>query len=237
MNAAQPPLRSDRVYRVSRATVGAVFRRFTRLRWLHRDRLEGPAAPAGGHLLAVTHLAHLEPVILGTHVRRRLWFVSRDEFYGFGWSRWLLHHHLCVRVRRSAATASTFRAVDSLLAAGETVGIFPEGGCVRGERSMLLGGPAKAGACVMARRAGVPVLPVAILGCQGLQSPAAYLPWKRNPVFVGVGEPLWFSDEGFVPGEARRAARARDAARLGAAFVELHREMLAEWDVPAEARP
>lgn len=237
MTRADLPLRSDRVYRLSRATVGSVFRRFTRLHWLHRERLDGDLAPLGGHLLAVTHLAHLEPVILGTHLRRRLWFVSRDEFYGFAWSRWLLHHHLCVRVRRRAATPSTFRAADALLAAGETVGIFPEGGCVRGENSMLLGGRAKAGACVMARRAGVPVIPVAILGCQALQSPVAFLPWKRNRVFVGVGEPLFFDQASHRAGEARRAARQRDAARLAEAFAKLHEEMLVTWDVPEAARP
>ena len=102
---------------------------------------------------------------------------------------------------------------------------------------MLLGGSAKAGACLMARRAGVPVVPVAMLGCQALQSPAAFLPWKRSPVFVGVGKPLFFDDRGFVPGEPRRVARARDAARLAAAFGSLHEEMRDAWDVPAVALP
>ncbi len=237
MTPPDPLLRSDRVYRASRATVGRFFRCFTRLHWLHRERLDGAAAPVGGHVVAVTHLSHLEPVILGTHLRRRIWFVSRDEFYGYGWSRWLLDRHLCVRVHRTKPSPSTFRAADRLLGAGEAVGIFPEGGCVRGERSMLLGGPAKAGACLMARRAGVPVLPVAMLGCQALQSPTAFLPWKRSPVFVGIGEPLFFDDRGFRPGEPRRAARARDAARLAAAFASLHEEMLDAWDVPAVRLP
>ena len=237
MKPGRAPLRSDRVYRLSRATVGTLFRRFTRLFWLHRERLKGPEQPIGGHLLAVTHLAHLEPVILGTYLRRRVWFVSRDEFYGFRWSRWLLDRHLCVRVHRQRATPSTFRAADRLLAAGETVGVFPEGGCVRGERSMLLGGPAKAGVCVMARRTGVPVVPVAMLGCQALQSPAAFLPWKRNPVYVAVGEPLFFDEAEHEPGRPRREARARDAARLAAAFAGLHAEMHAAWDLPDAVLP
>ncbi|BAM05154.1 putative acyltransferase [Phycisphaera mikurensis NBRC 102666] len=225
------------MYRLSRLLVGTLFRRFVRLHWLHRERLDGDAAPPAGHLLAVTHLAHLEPVILGTAMRRRVWFVSRDEFYRRRWARWLLHRHLCVRVHRSAATHSTFRAADRLLAAGETVGIFPEGGCVRGEGSLLLGATPKAGVCVMARRAGVPVLPVAVLGCQGLQSPAAFLPWRRSPLYLAVGEPLLFDGAGDVPGEARRVGRERDAAELGSAFEKLYAEMLTAWEVPANARP
>ena len=49
--------------------------------------------------------------------------------------------------------------------------LFPEGGVVKGPATVCRGGPIKKGACVIAQRAGVPIIPCVVLGTHRLNHP------------------------------------------------------------------
>jgi 1-acyl-sn-glycerol-3-phosphate acyltransferase len=180
-----------------------------------RARREGP------YLLAVTHLSHLEPVIVSLAVPRNVRWMARIEFYRYRWSRWIMKANGTFPVNRGGTPVSSIRRAISLLNGGEIVGIFPEGGVVTGKASVIRGGPLKHGVCVIARRAGVPIIPVVVLGAEKLNRVGPWLPARRGRLWIAFGEPLW-CDNKLPP----RRARHEMADRLSKAFVSLYHELL-----------
>jgi 1-acyl-sn-glycerol-3-phosphate acyltransferase len=75
-----------------------------------------------------------------------------------------------------------------LLAAGKLLGIYPEG--TRSPDGRLYKG--KTGVARMALEAGVPVIPVAMVGTDKV-SPAGTKMWRPHPVEIRFGAPLDFS--------------------------------------------
>ena len=64
------------------------------------------------------------------------------------------------------------------------VGIFPEGGVASGKDSMCRGGRMKGGACLIARRANVPIIPCVILGVHTLNRVAPWIPFRRGHLWA-----------------------------------------------------
>ncbi|HEX8341323.1 MAG TPA: lysophospholipid acyltransferase family protein [Tepidisphaeraceae bacterium] len=208
------------IYRTSLTACRFVDFQCIRRQVLHPER----ADRAGPYVLAATHLSHLEPVLVSLSVPRGVRWMSRIEFYKYRWSRWVLEAHGTFPVNRSGVPVSTIRRAVSLLDAGEVVGIFPEGGVVHGPAAAIRGGPIKGGACVIARRAGVPIVPVVVLGADKLNRLSPWLPARRGRVWMAFGQPLT-SDPALPP----RQARHEMSGRLSAAMVSLYAELLAAF--------
>lgn len=196
---------------------------------LGRERL----APSGGLLLAVTHVSHLEPAIVGLHTSRHISWVARKEFYRRAWAAWALNALRCIPVDRRSAAHSAVREAVRRIRQGRAVGIFPEGGVARGGEAVFRGGTCKAGACVIARRAGVPIVPVVILGVEKLNAPGPYLPWRRARVYTAYGRPVLPETTEGTP----RELRERFADRLRAGFVATYRELLDATGIRDEEVP
>jgi 1-acyl-sn-glycerol-3-phosphate acyltransferase len=98
----------------------------------------------GAYVLACSHLSHLEPFVVGTHMRRKIDFMSRAEFYKHRPLAWGLNALDAFKVIRQGVPVSAIRTALDRLARGRIVGIFPEGGVSRGRSSVCLGGPVKA---------------------------------------------------------------------------------------------
>lgn len=139
----------------------------------------------GGLLIVANHQSHFDPVLVGVACRRPLTYLARDTLFrgAFGW---LIRLYQAIPVRRDGLGLDGIKEVLRRLRRGEAVVIFPEGtrtpdGTVRDFRP---------GIAALAKRAKVPILPVALEG--------AYQIWPRDrvrPKFFGmiqleVGEPL-----------------------------------------------
>jgi 1-acyl-sn-glycerol-3-phosphate acyltransferase len=111
-----------------------------------RVRFAEPLPAAGGLLVLSSHQSHLDPLLLGLATDRRLSSLARSTLYRF----------------------KPFGAVITALEAGAAVIIFPEG--TRTGDGRL--GEIKSGFAIIARRSGVPIVPVAIVG--------AYECWPRT---------------------------------------------------------
>ena len=196
-------------YKLARVFVGAIHFQCVRELVLHRDRLARP----GGFVIACTHLSHLEPAVVACHTKRHITWIARVEFFQWWW----------LRIDRAGRSIKTLRRVIGLARGGDIVGIFPEGGVAKGNDAMFRGGPMKRGACVIAIRAGVPIVPCVVLGTEHLNRVAPWLPFKRAKVWVAYGEPI------FPPATSlhRRAARFEMAEKLQAEVVRTYRELLA----------
>ena len=205
------------VYQTSLFAIRMVQSECARRHVLHPER----ARRTGPFVLAVTHFSHLDPIIVSLEVPRVVRWMARREFYRYRWSRYLLDRHAAFPVGRSGAPVSSIRQAIGLLGGGEVVGIFPEGGVTRGRAAAVRGGAIKRGACVIARRAGVPILPVVVLGGDCMTRISPWLPVASGRIWVNFGEPLY--SDAKLP---RRAARFELGDRLSAAFRSLYHELL-----------
>ncbi|QGZ47787.1 1-acyl-sn-glycerol-3-phosphate acyltransferase [Streptomyces sp. QHH-9511] len=150
---------------------------------------EGPAIVAGNHLSFSDHF--LMPAVL----RRRITFLAKQEYFtGPG-----IKGRLTAAFFRSAgqipvdrsskeAGKAAIREGLGVLSRGELLGIYPEG--TRSHDGRLYKG--KVGVAVMAIKAGVPVIPCAMVGTFEIQPPGKVVPRVRR-VTVRFGAPLDFS--------------------------------------------
>ena len=193
---------------------------------------------AGCHgplLIAVTHLSHLDPVLLGIVARGRpIDWLARDEFYKYRPVAALLRGLRAIRVRRFGVSASAVRESLRRLRDGRVVGICPEGGVCRGEQSVLRGGDLKRGVCLISARSGVPVLPAIVLADRNLNTVSPWLPFRRIRLYVAFAGQLIHPPP--LPAKASRAQRkaGRDAmaAELARAYQDLFRETLHAFNLP-----
>lgn len=137
----------------------ALSRLLYRVRVLNADRV--PAT--GGALLVANHLSYVDVLVLQLACPRPIRFVGHAEFPRRSWLFRLIYK-LTGTIPVSPANAlDTVRRVSESLSAGELVLIFPEGGISRTGQLMKL----ERGFELMARKTGVPVVPVAHDGLWG----------------------------------------------------------------------
>ncbi len=120
----------------------------------------GNVPSRGGLILACTHESHLDPIVIATGVRRRIGFVARKSLFKNAFFGWLIGELGARPFDRDETGVSELKGVFKLLSEGEALVFFPEG--TRSKDGEL--GPLKPGIALLARRAGVPVVPVAVDG-------------------------------------------------------------------------
>ncbi|MGH3940468.1 MAG: lysophospholipid acyltransferase family protein [Pseudonocardiaceae bacterium] len=149
----------------------------------------------GGAILASNHLAVVDSFFLSLVVHRRVTFLAKEEYFTSpGVRGWLKRQFFSaagqVPIDRSSASASQ-AALDTgvrLLVEGHLLGIYPEG--TRSPDGRLYKG--KTGVARMALRAGVPVIPVVMVGTDKV-NPIGSRMWRPHPVEIRFGAPLDFS--------------------------------------------
>jgi 1-acyl-sn-glycerol-3-phosphate acyltransferase len=181
----------------------------------------------GGFVLACSHLSHLDPICVGVLVNRKVDWMARLEFFRLRLVAACLWSIDAFPVNRFGVTARAIRSAIARAAAGRVVGIFPEGGVVRGAASACRGGPIKMGACVVAQRAGVPIIPCVILGTHRLNHPLPWIPYRRAHLWVAFGEPVEPRT-----GPDRRRARHEMAEELRSRFAGLLHEATETLGIP-----
>ncbi len=186
----------------------------------------------GGMLIAVSHLGHLDPIVVSAMVGRRISWISRIEFYQHWFMRTLLYHGGAFQVNRTGAALPMIREALRRLKRGEAVGIFPEGELMRGKNSVLRGASIKQGVCLLAALSGRPVLPVIVLGAEQLIHLSPWLPAKRGRLWLHVGKPIHP-----VADSHGRQSRDDFAQRLIAEYTRLYAEMRVEFDLPEDIAP
>jgi 1-acyl-sn-glycerol-3-phosphate acyltransferase len=133
-----------------------------------RVRFAEPLPAAGGLLVLSSHQSHLDPLLLGLATDRRLSSLARSTLYRFKPFGAVITALDAVPIDREASPVAGMKAVIRRLEAGAAVIIFPEG--TRTGDGRL--GEIKSGFAIIARRSGVPIVPVAIVG--------AYECWPRT---------------------------------------------------------
>ncbi len=140
-----------------------------------RSRFAEPLPARGGLVVLSSHQSHLDPLLLGLATDRRLSSLARSSLYAFKPFGAVITALDAVPIDRNASVIAAMKVVIERLRGGAAVIIFPEG--ARTFDGQL--GEFKSGFSLMAKRAGVPVVPVAIVG--------AYECWPRTRLFPRTG--------------------------------------------------
>ncbi|CAM5257284.1 hypothetical protein SVIOM74S_06996 [Streptomyces violarus] len=167
------------------------------LRLVFRPRIEGlEHVPAeGAAIVAGNHLSFSDHFLMPAVLKRRITFLAKAEYFtGPG-----IKGRLTASFFRSAgqipvdrsgkdAGQAAIREGLGVLSKDELLGIYPEG--TRSHDGRLYKG--KVGVAVMALKAGVPVIPCAMIGTFEAQPPGKVIP-NVHPVVIRFGKPLDFS--------------------------------------------
>ncbi len=170
------------LYWTLRAVLVPFFRVYFRLERIGREHL-----PRNGPLLlAANHRSFLDPFVIGTLVRRPVYYMAKRELFERRWQAWLLNGLGAFPVDRGAGDAHAMDTARAILVRGDCVVIFPEGTRVR---PGPLGDPRR-GVGRLALETGAAVAPVATIGTEDVRRG-----WRIRPrkVRLRVGRPLLFA--------------------------------------------
>lgn len=211
------------VYRILRLVGRGIFVQTMKVRAINREVIGRP----GGYVLAASHLGNLEPICASILSPREIRWVTRKEFFAGPVVSRLLSTLGAIKIDRQGVCVSAMRRAIHAARTGQVVGIFPEGGVARGLDSVLRGGPIKRGACSIAIRGGVPIVPCVIVGAEKLNRIQPWLPFLRGRLWIAYGDPI------HPPAGARstREARKQMAEQTRRAMVELYSRMRRELAV------
>ncbi len=165
-------------YRSVRSTVGLVAVFVFHLRCVGREHTH----VEGGALILSTHQSHFDPALIGVTFNERLNYLAKRSLFKsrlFGGLITLLN---AIELDRDRSGLAGLKETLKRLKSGQKVLIFPEG--TRSSDGRIA--PLKPGFLSVARRAKVPLIPVAITGAFEALPRGSRIPW-RYPLRVAVG--------------------------------------------------
>jgi 1-acyl-sn-glycerol-3-phosphate acyltransferase len=150
----------------------------------------------GPLVLAPNHFSQMDHFFVGVYLRRKIRFMAKSQLFGSPVLTYVYKHGGVFPVRRGHHDEEAFETARQLIAQGEMLLVYAEGGRMR---SQQLGEP-KPGIGRIALESGAPIVPVAIKGSERARQ------WKRfrfPKVTIQFGEPLVFAVEE-APGRERQ---------------------------------
>ena len=143
---------------------------------------------SGGVLLVANHQSYLDPVLVGVHLYRPISYLAKSELFENRYFSWFVRTLNAFPVRQGEGDIGAVKEVIRRLEQGYAVNIFPEGS--RTEDGEIA--PLEKGVALIVRRAGVPVVPVAIDG--------SFAAWPKNrrmfhanQIRLKYGKPMYFN--------------------------------------------
>jgi glycerol-3-phosphate dehydrogenase (NAD(P)+) len=173
------------IYWVLRALLVPFFLVYFRMQRIGREHLPR----TGPLLLAANHRSFLDPFVIGTLVRRPVYYMAKRELFEKRWQAWILNALGAFPVDRGAGDRDAMQTAREILERGDCVVIFPEGTRVR--RGPL--GDPRRGIGRLALETGAAVAPIAVMGTDAVRRG-----WRIRPrkVRLRVGRPLRFPSPG-----------------------------------------
>jgi 1-acyl-sn-glycerol-3-phosphate acyltransferase len=140
---------------------------------------------SGPYFVVSNHLSWTDIPLVPAYMPHQVVYLAKEELYQ-GRMGWVVRFLGAIPVKRGEADRQLLRASDDLLKRGKVLIIFPEGH--RSDNHQLI--QAHPGMGMIALRAGVPVLPVAVCGSEHA------LKKFRPRVTVAYGKPLVLQPRG-----------------------------------------
>ena len=136
-------------------------------------------------VFAANHYSHFDPPAIGAAMKMPIRYLALEDLFGANrLLDWLVDGYGAIPTPRHRTPVGAVRTALSALENGEAVGVFPEATRVSHWGTL----PPKRGAAWLATRAGVPLVPIAVIGTGqafGLENRI-----RRAPIRVVIGQPF-----------------------------------------------
>lgn len=140
----------------------------------------------GGIIMATNHLSLIDsPLLLSTPTRPDITALVADKYKAYPLFRFIITTSGAIWIDRSKADFTAFRLAIEQIKAGKAMGIAPEG--TRSATGKLNQG--KSGSILLALKANVPIIPVAITGTEN--SVSQLLHFQRPRLRVRYGKAFY----------------------------------------------
>lgn len=204
----------------------------TKHEWIDAEKI--PAK--GGCVVAMNHISHIDPLTLGWLLYehgRMVRYLAKDTLFEIPLFKYIVRDARMIPVSRLSADAGqAYVAAVDALAAGDCVGVYPEGTITKDPTGWPMRG--KTGAARMALTTGCPVVPIGQWGAQEILPPYSARPHliPRRTARYKVGDPVDLADlraqvesAGGVPtNEVLREATDRIMDAITALVADLRQE-------------
>jgi len=152
-----------------------------RLRWVGREHVP----TTGSVILAANHTTGLDPLLIQTALPRQIrWIMLKSYHFGFLTPLWNIIDP--ITVEPNGSDIAPMRLMLRSLKDDQVVGIFPEGGAQRDNRTLK---PFQPGIGLLAKRSGATVVPVWIQGTPQTQNMLWHF-LKPSRSTVAFGKPF-----------------------------------------------
>jgi len=141
----------------------------------------------GGVIIAANHISLWDPPVAAAGLARPVNFMAKEELFSNGPLGWIITIMKAFPVKRGAADRGAIRHAINLLKNGEILGVFPEG--TRSKTGEL--GKPEPGIGMIALKAGVPIIPAAIVGT----NKAFRDGWALPQFVIRYGKPIYINEE------------------------------------------
>lgn len=137
----------------------------TMFRIIYRAEVHGQenVPKEGGAIIAANHISLWDPPFVGAFCPRRVSFMAKKELFENSVFSSIITRLGAFPVNRGAADRNAIKTALTVLGEGKCLGLFPEG--TRSKNGKL--GEPEAGIGLIAYKANVPIVPVAITGTNG----------------------------------------------------------------------
>lgn len=216
--AGEVPRTHPLAYRVAFWFMRQLFDRYLTTHITGRSHLPPPGQ---GAIMAINHTSALDYV--AGHAYGHPGFVAIKREAAYRPLRWIGG----IPVNRDKQDFEALRSMRAVLAAGNLLGIAPEGTRSRDGRLR----PFDPGFVWLALKADVPVIPCAIHGAHVLLPPGRRLP-RRGPLWVRIGAPIRWPDAPARPSRQALQAMADEVRRV---MLDLLAQLEAESGVASPA--
>ncbi len=169
------------VYRGLRGFLRRVVNPYLRLQSENTEILNLP----GPTILAPVHRSHLDSILIATLSTRRIRALGKESLFTTPVVSYFCAALGAIPVRRGEADRDALKAAMTLLKAGESMIVFPEGGRQYGNQV----GELFDGAAWLAARSGAKVVPIGVAGTENALPQGAKWLSRTNAAIV-VGDPL-----------------------------------------------
>ena len=136
---------------------------------------------SGGVIIAANHKSFWDPPVIGAALPRIVYWMAKQELFSIPVLGWIIKV-VAFPVRRGMADRNAIRKAMLLLAGGKAIAVFPEG--TRSKTGELL--PGQPGVAMLAIKAGVPIIPTAVIGTNKIFKQGSFFPQIK----VIFGQPI-----------------------------------------------
>ncbi len=168
----------------------------------------------GALILAPNHFSQMDHFFIGLYLRRKVRFMAKSQMFGPPVLTYIYKHGGVFPVRRGKQDEEAIRTATTILAQGEMLLVYAEGGRSRSGKLKEV----KPGIGRIALESGAAVVPVAIQGSERVRR------WKRlsfPKVTVRFGEPQSFPTEAGPSRERQLEVAEQIFAPVRAMYEEL----------------